>query len=224
MKKVICFDFDNVIIDTSLAIKLLIFGDKFKEFAAGMDMLFHNTEPKKFFRSLKNMMMLAKGYDIEHLRKIILSIDLEPGTRETFRQMKKRGYKIVIASINDKNLIKDYLKSKGLHADHIYASEIVVKNGKLTGEIKGDIIKTEKVGVVKKIQKLYRVKKENITYIGDGLTDLPIMKIAGRSILFCPNALTKAEVFASKEFDRMGKEGKFFIVEKKDLREVAKLV
>ena len=94
----------------------------------------------------------------------------------------------------------------------------------ITGEIKGDIIKTEKVGVVKQIEKLYKVKREDITYIGDGLTDLPIMKVSGRGILFCPNALTKAEVFASKEFDRMGKDGKFFIVEKKDMREVTKLL
>ena len=224
MKKVVCFDFDNVIIDTSLAIKLLILGDKFKEFAAGIDVIFHNTEPKKFFRSIRNIIRLAKGYDIDYLRKIILSIDMTPGTKETFSKLRKKGYKIVIASINDKNLIRDYLKSRGLHADHIYASELVVKNGKLTGEIKGDIIKTEKVGVVKKIEKLYQVKRENITYIGDGLTDLPIMKITGRSILFCPNALTKAEVFASKEFDKMGKEGRFFIVEKKDMREVARLI
>ena len=224
MKKVVCFDFDNVIVDTSLAIKLLILGDKFKEFTAGIEMLFHNTEPKKFFRSVKNIIRLAKGYDVDYLRKIILSIEMTSGTKETFNKLKKKGYKIVIASINDKNLIKDYLKSRGLHVDHIYASELVVKNGKLTGEIKGDIIKTEKVGVVKQIEKLYKVKREDITYIGDGLTDLPIMKVSGRGILFCPNALTKAEVFASKEFDRMGKDGKFFIVEKKDMREVTKLL
>jgi len=223
-KKVVCFDFDNVIIDTSLAIKLLILGDKFKEFTAGIEMLFHNTDPKKFFKSLKNIIKLAKGYDIDYLRKVILSIEMTPGTKETFNRLRKKGHKIVIASINDKKLIKDYLKSRGLHADHIYASELVVKHGKLTGEIRGDIIKTEKVGVVKKIEKLYKVKKEDITYIGDGLTDLPIMKAIGKGILFCPNPLTKTEVFASKEFDKMGKEGRFFIVEKKDMREVARLI
>jgi phosphoserine phosphatase len=226
MKKIVCFDFDNVIMDTSFAIKMLILGTGFKEFAAKIDLLLHNTEPKKFFKSVKRIMKFAKGYDADHLTELFLNADLTPGTKELFRRIKKKGYRIVIASINDKDLIKKYLKKHDLlgFVDHIYAAEYLVKDGKLTGEIKGDIIKTEKIGVLRNIEKLYKVRKENIIYIGDGLTDLPIMKKVGKSILFCPNSFTKTEVFASKEFDEMGKQDKFFIAEKKDLREVGKLI
>src|SRR3989344_8591239 len=207
MTKVVCFDFDNVIVDTSLAIKLLVFGDKFKEFSAGIDFLLHNTEPKKFFKSVKKIMRLAKGMPEDRIKKILLEAHITEGAKETFQSLKKKKVKIVIASINDADLIKECLKKNNLlkYVDHIYASKMGVRDGKLTGEISGDVIETEKVGVVNKIEKLYRVKRKDILYIGDGLTDLPIMKSVGRGILFSPNSLTKTEVFSSKEFDKRGK-------------------
>ena len=132
------------------------------------------------------------------------------------------NYKIVIVSTNDKRLIKDILEKNKIadYIDHIYASEFGVENGKLNGKIYGTVIKTEKVGVVKEIEKKYKVKAKDVIYVGDGLTDLPIMKKMGKGILFCPNVLTRAEVYEDKILKKKEKEGSLFLIEKKDLREV----
>lgn len=129
----------------------------------------------------------------------------------------------MIVSINDERIIRKFLEKHRLekYVSNVYASRLGVKDGRLTGMISGDVIKTEKQGIVKKMRKLYG--KKEIVYVGDGLTDIPILKKANKGILFCPNELTKAEVFADKNL--MKKEGnRLFLVEKRDLREVLRFV
>jgi phosphoserine phosphatase len=77
---------------------------------------------------------------------------------------------------------------------------------------------------VKKIEKTYRIKKKDVIYIGDGLTDLPIMKLVGNGILFCPNELTKAEVFTDKILMKKEKNGELFLVENNNLNEILKFI
>jgi phosphoserine phosphatase len=142
------------------------------------------------------------------------------------KKLKMLDYKIVIVSANDERFIKKYLKKHRIekYVDHIYAARLGIKNGILTGKIFGDVIKTEKVGVVSKIEKLYKAKKKDIIYIGDGLTDLPIIKRVGIGILFCPNELTKAEVFTNKILKDKIERNDLFLVEERNLNEIMKFI
>ena len=142
---------------------------------------------------------------------------LRKGAEQTFKEIKDRGMKIVIVSINDENLIREFLRRNKIdkYADHIYAAKIEVKNGILTGRITGDVLKDEKVGVLKIIEKKYNAKKSEVIYIGDGLTDLPIIKKVGKGILFSPNAVTRAEVYTDKQLKKM--EGDFLTLYQKKI-------
>jgi len=226
-KKVICFDFDDVIPKSNSVSKIMkIFGKRLKILGIGMEFIEDNMDPKRFFKAVKDIVALLKDMEYEKIKKFMLRFGLSEGTKEVMKKMKELGHKIVIISTNDERFIKEYLIKYGIdiYVDHVYASRFGVKNGLLTGKVSGDVIKTEKTGIVKKVEKLYRVKKKNIVYIGDGLTDLPIMKMVGTSILFCPNNFTKAEVFLSKTFKERLKKGDMFIVEKRDLKEIMKFI
>lgn len=222
-KKIICLDFDDVIPRAGTASKLMgIFGRKLKFLKLEVGLLEDNMNPRKFFRAVKDIVAFCNGMDFQKIKKFMLRFGPRRGVRETLKKLKRRGYKVVIVSTNDGRFIKEYLKKYSIekYIDHIYASRFGIKNNIMTGKIYGDVIKTEKTGVVRKIENLYKVKKSNITYVGDGLTDLPIMKMVGTSILFCPNNLTKAEVFTNKKFREMQKKGRMFIVENKNLKEI----
>lgn len=221
--KVVCFDFDDVITRKNIAIKLLgMAGHKFRQLKLELEMLEHNRDPKKFADIIEKFAELTKGMSIDGVEKIIKLMKLRKGTKETFENIKKKGTKIVIVSINDESLIKEFLRRNSLHdyVDHIYAAKIEVKDGILTGKITGDVLKDEKIGVLKIIEKKYKANKNDIAYVGDGLTDLPIIKRVGRGILFSPNAITRAEVYTDKTLKKMESSGKLFLVENNDLRKI----
>ncbi|MEM7819323.1 MAG: HAD-IB family phosphatase [Candidatus Aenigmatarchaeota archaeon] len=225
--KVICFDFDDVIVRTNTIHKLIkLFGQRLKIFELEIEFLEDNLEPKKFFGVVKRIVMMGKGLEFKKIKNYMLKFGVNKGVKHVFKFLKSKNYKIVIVSTNDQRIIKDFLKKNHIdkYIDQIYAAKLGIKNGLLTGKIYGDVIKTEKTGIVKKIEKKYKIKKEDIIYIGDGLTDLPIIKLVGRGILFCPNELAKAEVFIDKTLKKKEKNGKLFLVEKKDMREILKFV
>ena len=227
MKKIICFDFDDVIINTNIVKKIgRYFKNRFEEKKIEGEFLLDSDNPRKFYRFAKNFIRLGRGMDFKFVKRIAMRFRLMKGAGETLKSLKKRGYKIVIVSANDERIIMEFMKKHGIHGfiDHIYASKFGVRDGKLDGNIYGTVIRTEKVGVVKEIEKKYRVSRKDIIYVGDGLTDLPIMKKVGSGILFCPKEPALIEVLRNKALKRMKSEGRLFVVGKKDLREVLRFV
>ncbi|MBI2579273.1 MAG: HAD-IB family phosphatase [Candidatus Aenigmarchaeota archaeon] len=225
--RVVCFDFDNVIINDSVSRFLSLVGSRIERLKMEIDFLQDNMEPRKFFRFAKKFAEMGKGMNYETVINTMLKkVRLNRGVRRIFRKLKEDGHKIVIVSTNDERFIRRVLEKENLarYVDHIYASHLVVKDGVLTGEIKGDVVKTEKVGAVKKIKNLFKVKENSIVYIGDGLTDLPIMKIVGRSVLFCPNLITKAEVLKDRLLRKMEHDGRLFVVHNGSLMEAMQFV
>lgn len=223
MPKVICFDFDDVLADKgSIRRFMQLFGHTFKELEYGIELLEDNKDPKKFFRTAKKIVMLGKGLKYSRVEKLFRLLKPNKNARKTLAGLKRRGYKIVIVSVNDVNIIGNFLKKHGMdgYIDHVYSGKLETRDGLLTGVMAGDAIRTEKVGVVREIEKRFGAKKKDIFYVGDGLTDLPIIKKVGRGVLFCPNALTTAEVFTDKTLKGMVNSGRLFLVEKKDLMNV----
>lgn len=220
MQKLICFDFDDVIVNNKFVFKIPVIGHKLRTFELGAQFIEGNLDPKKFNRFMDEVMKQVKDVHIDHVMKLLLHMHLQKGARETLAQLKKNGYKIIIVSTNDETFIRRFLEKHHLleYVSHIYAARFGLKNSIMTGKIYGDVIKTEKTGIIPRLEKIYKVKRSEIIYVGDGLTDLPIMKKVGRGILFNPNAITKMEIFTNKKLKKMENEGKLFLAEGKDLR------
>ncbi len=223
--QVICFDFDDVIVDGNLVFRLIKLRPEFSELELGFEFMFENQKPKEFYKVIKKIVKVGKGLGFDEIKKIMFDFEVINGTKRVFKKLKE-NYKIVIVSANDTGMIKEFLKKHKLLEciDRIYGSKLGVKNGRLTGKISGDVIMTEKTAIVKNIEKAYRIKRKDITYIGDGLTDLPIIKMVGKGILFCPSMITQAEVFRDKILSKMEKDGKLFLIDKKDLSEILRFV
>jgi len=191
-----------------------------------VDFLRYNENPKKFYWFVKKAVKKGKGLKFEGLEEIALKQKMIKGVPQVFKTLKRRGYKIVIVSTNDERIIRKYLEKHRLlkYIDHIYAARLEVKNGLLTGEITGSVIETAKIGVLRKIKKLYRASPKDITYVGDGLTDIPIFRLVGLSIIFCPKTVTKMEIFEDKILKEKEQKNEIFLVEKKDLRGILKFI
>ena len=226
MHKIVCFDFDDVIVNNRLIFKLPFIGHKIKTLELGAEFIEGRLDPKKFNKFANGVMKQMKGIHVDNVMRILLHMRLQKGARETIEALKKKGYKIVIISTNDGTFIKKFLEKHKLlqHVSHIYAAKFGLKNDIMTGTIYGDVIKTEKTGILPKLEKMYRIKRKEIIYIGDGLTDLPIMKKIGTGILFNPNELTKLEIFTDKKLKAKKKNGSLYITSGNDLRTVMQFI
>ncbi|MBI4896305.1 MAG: HAD-IB family phosphatase [Candidatus Aenigmarchaeota archaeon] len=224
---VICFDFDDVLVDGNILKKMIgSHGNIVRELELGAELLEDNQNPKKFFATVKQLVALGKGVPLCDLEQLMRGLRLTTGAKPVLKQLDAHRYKIAIVSTNDESLIRLVLKKHRIdqYIDHVYAAHLGTKNGTLTGTISGDVIKTEKTGVVKQIEKKYNTKRKQITYIGDGLTDIPIMKLVGHGIFFNPSLITRAEIYTNKTIMKKIQNKELFLAEGHDLREILKFI
>ncbi len=224
--KLVCFDFDDVIADSRSLVKLPFIGGRLKALELGPEFVEGSLDSKKFKKFMDDVVKQLEGVSIDMVVRLMMKMKLHKGVKETLDKLHSSGYKIVIISTNDEGIIRKYLEKHRLDGfvDHIYAAKLETSDGKVTGKISGEVLKDEKVRIIPLLEKKYGIKRKDVVYIGDGPTDLAIMKLIGRGILFNPNPLTKIEVFASKELKEMENSGRLFLAEGNDLRKVLEFI
>lgn len=124
MHKLICFDFDDVIVNNKMVFKIPIIGHKLRTFKLGSQFIEGNLDPKKFNKFMDEVMKQLRGVHIDTVMKLLLRMRLQKGARETLKKLRKDGYKIVIISTNDGTFIRRFLEKHKLlqYVSHIYAA------------------------------------------------------------------------------------------------------
>lgn len=221
---IICFDFDNVIIRNNTALLLFerVKHDKEEVFSL-TDLILHGLNPHLYPRFLRQFISHLKGLEWKKFEELASYFIPTPNVAKVFRDLKKQHHKVVIITENDKRIVEKYLKKKGLlkYVDSIYALRLGVRKNLLTGKVYGDKIIAEKHKIIPAITKKYNVKRDQLIYIGDGLTDLEMFKRL-KSVVFCPKFLTKTIIFRKRVFEERIEKNKLFFVEKPDFLELLK--
>lgn len=103
------------------------------------------------------------------------------------------------------HLLCQYLRDK-LHLDAVFANELEIRDGKLTGNVLGDIVDAKyKANTLRKLAEKYEIPTAQTVAIGDGANDLPMIKAAGLGIAYHakPKVNEQAEV-TIRHADLMG--------------------
>ncbi len=187
-KRVIVFDCDSTIIQQEIIDELAK--------AAGADAVVKEITTRamngalEFKEALKQRVQLLKGLPAEKLKLLIDSIKLTPGAEELISTLRSMGYKIGVIS-GGFSFFTDHLKNQ-LQLDYVFANELEVENGVVTGTIKGDIIDAEKKGeILKQIAQLEKISVDQIVAVGDGSNDRFMLRNAGLAIGFNPKEILK---------------------------------
>ena len=144
----------------------------------------------EFKEALKQRVQLLKGLPVAKLKLLIDSIKLTPGAEELISTLRSMGYKIGVIS-GGFSFFTDHLKHQ-LQLDYVFANELEVENGVVTGTIKGDIIDAEKKGeILKQIAQLEKISVDQIVAVGDGSNDRFMLRNAGLAIGFNPKEILK---------------------------------
>ncbi|MFO7967906.1 MAG: phosphoserine phosphatase SerB [Archaeoglobaceae archaeon] len=180
-RRLIVFDMDSTIVDTEVVVELAKAANAKKE-VEELTKKAMNGEID-FKEALKQRVKLLEGLPVEVLENIYSDIKLTEGAKELIETLKDSGYKVALVS-GGFTYFTEKLKSE-LGLDYAFGNELEIKDGKLTGEIKGRIIDSrEKASIIDELAQIEGMDKENVVAVGDGANDRIMIENAGLGIAF----------------------------------------
>ncbi|HOV52481.1 MAG TPA: phosphoserine phosphatase SerB, partial [Methanothrix sp.] len=187
-KRLIVFDMDMTIVDFEIINKLASFVGVDEQVKAITERAMNGE--MDFKESLRQRVRLLKGTPVSTLEEIARDLRLTPGSEELIHHLKHQGYKIALIS-GGFTYFTDVLKDR-LGFDYAFANELEIKDGILTGEIKGDIIDADAKGrIIFRLAELENISPDNIVAVGDGANDCLMIKNAGLGVAFNAKEILK---------------------------------
>jgi phosphoserine phosphatase len=180
-RKLVVFDMDSTLIQGEV-INVLAERAGMGDRVAGITTSAMNGE-MDFKESFTRRVGLLKGLDAGILPEIAENLVLTEGAGRVIQTLKKLGYKIGIIS-GGFDFFGEYLQNK-LGLDYVFANVLEIENGKVSGNVKGDIIDgPKKAEILKTIATVENISLQQTIAVGDGANDLPMISIAGLGIAF----------------------------------------
>jgi phosphoserine phosphatase len=145
-----------------------------------------------FKESLRRRVSTLEGLPESVLAEVAAEVPLTEGAERLISVLKGLGYKIAILSGGFTYFGKRLKNLLGV--DYVYANELEIVDGRLTGRIQGDIVDgAKKAELLKKIAKKERISLKQVIAVGDGANDLPMLDVAGLGIAFHAKPVVREE-------------------------------
>ncbi len=211
MRRLICFDMDSTLIETEVIDELAIragVGDQVKAITERA-----MRGEIDFCESFKERVALLKGLDESVMRDIAEHLPITEGVERLMFVLKRYGYKIAILS-GGFTYFGNYLKEK-FGIDYVYANQLEIVDGKLTGRYLGDIVDGKrKAELLRLLAQVENVDIAQTIAVGDGANDLPMLSTAGLGIAF--HAKPKVVANAQQDINTIGLDGVLYFLGFKD--------
>ena len=210
-RRLVCFDMDSTLIQTEVM-------DELARRAGCGDEVSAITESAMrgeidFRESFTRRLSTLKGLPEDVLKEVAESLPLTEGAERLISTLKRYGYKTAIIS-GGFSYFGEYLKKK-LGIDYVFANELEIKDGYLTGGYVGDIVDgPRKADYLKTLAKIEGISTQQVVALGDGANDLPMLRTAGLGIAFQAKPTVKAN--ASHAISSMGLDGVLYLLGYRD--------
>lgn len=210
-RRLICFDMDSTLIETEVI-------DELAERAGVGDKVKAITERAMrgeidFKESFSERVALLKGLDEAVMKDVAENLPITEGLERMMTILKRVGYKTAILS-GGFTYFGNYLKQK-YGFDYVYANELEIKEGKLTGRYLGEIVDgRRKAELLRLLCQFENIDIAQSVAVGDGANDLPMLDLAGLGIAF--HAKPKVKATAGQSITTIGLDGILYFLGLKD--------
>ncbi len=198
-RRLICFDMDSTLIQTEVIDELAFRAGVGEQVSAITESAMRGEID--FAESFVKRVSLLKGLDEKVMKEIAENLPLTEGAERLFKTLKQYGYRTAILS-GGFNYFGNYLKNK-LGIDYVFANELEIIDGKLTGRHLNDIVDGKrKAELLKLLAFKEDIHLEQVIAVGDGSNDLPMLQLAGLGIAF--HAKPKVKKSAKHSISNIG--------------------
>lgn len=211
-RRLICFDMDSTLIETEVI-------DELAKRAGVGEKIQAITESAMrgeidFTESFKERVALLKGLDESVMKEIAENLPITRGLDRLMKTLKMMGFKTAILS-GGFMYFGNYLKQK-FGFDYVYANDLEIVDGKLTGRHSGEIVDGKrKAELLKLLAQFENINIAQTIAVGDGANDLPMLSTAGLGIAF--HAKPKVKEAATQSISTIGIDGVLYFLGFKDI-------
>ena len=206
-RRLVVFDMDSTLIDAEVIDELAIEAGVGQQVAEITEAAMQGK--LDFKQSFEQRLALLEGLDAAVLPKIAKRLRLNEGAEHLITTLKKLGFKTAIVS-GGFTFFGEYLQEI-LGVDYVYANQLDVQHGKVTGSVKGDIIDGQrKADLLRELADREGLMLEQVIAVGDGANDLPMLDIAGLGIAFRAKPLVEAS--AKQAISSLGLDGILYLL------------
>ena len=166
-----------------------------------------------FQESFRERLALLAGLPEDVLQQIGDSLELTEGAQTLFAELKRLGYKTAILSGGFTYFARQLQQKLGI--DYVYANELEIIDGKLTGRAIEPIVDAQrKADLLRQLAEQEGLRLEQTIAVGDGANDLPMLGIAGLDVAFRAKPLVKKS--ARQAISTLGLDGILYLLGYRD--------
>jgi phosphoserine phosphatase len=162
-----------------------------------------------FRESLVRRVALLAGLDESVLKEVADNLPLSEGAERVAGTLKRLGYKLAILSGGFDYFGRRLQKLLGF--DYMFANQLEIADGKLTGALEGEIIDGQrKADLLALLAAGENLSLEQTIAVGDGANDLPMLGAAGLGVAFHAKPIVREQ--AARTITDVGLDGLLYLM------------
>jgi phosphoserine phosphatase len=166
-----------------------------------------------FESSFRRRLKLLKGLSESAVADIAGRLPITSGAERLVRTLNLIGYKTAILSGGFGCFARRLQQDLGF--DFVYANELDIRGGVISGEPAGEIITaSRKADLLRHLAAEQKLSLEQTIAVGDGANDLPMLSIAGLGVAFHAKPLVRER--AQHSISRMGLDALLYLIGLRD--------